>query len=143
MDKVVIFGKCGTTDFEKIKKTGFETWALGTDLRIGADRYYEFHGINIYHKNILTQKDLNPEIYNYKKLLPLNNSISILLIQAYLEGYSEIVLMDAPMQNTTELLNQRCSVSMVIGYLLGLGISVYWTDSPENKFYLDVVKNDY
>lgn len=138
MKKLVIYGKADSfLDVLEMKELGYEIWCLGTDSRNNADRYYEFHGIEVDKRQMIKSPD--PLVRKFSKILPLNNSIAIMLIEAYIEGYSEIVLTGCPMEATEELKKQKPCVAMVVGFLLGKGVLIEWDNSPDKQYYLDYI----
>lgn len=137
MKTLFIFGKADSDfyDFNLIKKRNNEIWATGTDPRDGADKYFEFHGIE--YKNRKMIRDVDFEVYVLSKFLPLNNSISLMIIQAVIWGYKDICVVGCPMNGNKEMEKEKPALAMVIGYCLGKGINIIWNDGPEKKFYLE------
>lgn len=140
MRSLVIVGKAAfQSEIDALKNSGYEIWMLGTDTNDGADEYFEFHGLDF--KNRIMTRSVNHLVELTSHLLPLNNSISIMLVEAYFRGYKNILLLGCPMDADEEMKKQKASVSMVVGYLLGRNVTVYWKEAPERKFYLDNLKN--
>lgn len=130
--KLMISGKANrdlTTD--EIREPGRELWLLGVDEREGADRYFELHGIKVNHKNCTYE--LPDEVYNQG--LPINNSISALLVYAWLLGYTDISIVGAPMVANVEYQEQRPALAFVVGYLAGIGLKLAWDGMVENNYY--------
>jgi len=134
MEKLIICGKADFTKDEKIllANKDAKVWMLGTDHRKGADMYFELHGIFIeYHDNVIYNL---PESV-YQQGLPINNSISALLVHAYLLGYKDISVIGAPMDGKGEYMAQRPSMAFIMGFLAGKGVKVYWPYMPRNVDY--------
>lgn len=130
--KLMISGKANrdlTTD--EIREPGRELWLLGVDEREGADRYFELHGIKVNHENCTYE--LPDEVYNQG--LPINNSISALLVYAWLLGYTDISIVGAPMVANVEYQEQRPALAFVVGYLAGIGLKLAWDGMVENNYY--------
>lgn len=126
---------CGKANLEKsadeIRTRNSELWMLGTDPRKGADKYFELHGIRVDHEN--TIYELPDSVY--EQGLPVNNSISALLIYAFLSGYKKISLVGCPMNSVQEYIEERPALAFVVGYFAGLGLRLEWDGMPENKSY--------
>ena len=130
--KLYIVGKANRPDpREKFAEPGAEVWMLGTDERDGADKYFELHGIKVKHEN--TIYELPDEVYNQG--LPINNSISALLVYAVLLGYRDIALVGAPMDARDEYIKERPSLAFLVGYFAGKGIRLSWDGMVENLDY--------
>lgn len=130
--KVVICGRSNReVPTEQVREEGYELWYLGTEQRDGGDKYYELHDIPCRHEGAI--RELPEEVY--KQGLPVNNSISALMIYAWLEGYTEIKVKGCAMVAKVEYLEQRPAVAYVAGFLNGKGIHVEWTDGPKNINY--------
>lgn len=129
---LVILGKgeCEYT-IQQMHDKGFEVWTVGTFEGDGADRYYEWHGIENGREVIRAY----PDYLRKYEGLPLNNSISNMLIIAYEEGYKHIELLGCQMASKEEYLNQRAAVGMVVGFLMGKGLELNWIGQPENIRY--------
>lgn len=136
MRNLAIIGKAAEQSMiDALKKSGYKIWMLGTDENSGADEYFEFHGLE--YKNRKMTRTVSNIVYSISHLLPLNNSISIMLIEAMARGYDSIVLYGCPMDGDEEMKKQKTAVGIVIGYLIGSGVTVYWHEAPEKEFYLD------
>jgi len=133
MNELYIFGKANWYEpFTDYKKNGRTLWALGTDEREGADLYFELHGIKInYHDKVIYE--LPNEVYSVG--VPINNSISALLVYAYLLGFKKIVVVGSPMKSGDEYIEQRPALGFVVGWLCGKGLEVVWKDLPPNIDY--------
>jgi len=132
MRKLVISGKATDTKInEYFNRSDTELWMLGTDDRNGGDLYFELHGIQCKHKNIITK--LPASIYDFGLLI--NNSISAMLVFAWLCRYTDITVINAPMSGNDEYLEQRPSIAYIIGFLKARGVTVNWTDMPKNTNY--------
>ena len=130
--KVIICGRSNReVPTEQVREEGYELWYLGTEQRDGGDKYYELHDIPCRHPGAI--RELPEEVY--KQGLPVNNSISALMIYAWLEGYTEIKVKGCAMVAKVEYLEQRPAVAYVAGFLNGKGIHVEWTDGPKNINY--------
>lgn len=131
MKKLVIMGKVATVTPEEVKKNNVELWMCGTDVREGADLYFELHGLPCKHSNV--QREVDPEVYSFG--LPINNSISVMLMTAYLKGYKKIDILGSPLDANHEYLKQRPALACVVGFLMAKGLKVNWVDMPENENY--------
>lgn len=127
---------CGRSNDEiptdQVREEGYELWLLGTDPRQGADKYWELHDLSTRHDDMAIRK-LPDEVY--QQGLPVNNSISALLIYAWLTGYTHIKVKGCAMIARSEYLEQRPAVAYVVGFLNGKGIKVEWDEGPENIDY--------
>lgn len=129
---LVILGK-GDCEFsvEQIKLKGCEVWTVGTNDVKGCDRYYEWHGIDTDNDCIRDYPEYLKKYYG----LPLNNSISNMLLIAYEEGYKHIELLGCQMLAKEEYVNQRTALGMVAGFLMGKGLEINWIGAPNNEKY--------
>lgn len=130
--KLIICG-CGNDEIptEEVREKGWELWYLGVDIRDGADRYFELHGLPGRHAEATRKL---PEAV-YEQGLPINNSICALLVYAWLEGYTDIKVKGSPMIAKREYVEQRPALAYTVGFLNGYGIKVDWTDGPQNINY--------
>ena len=97
MNNLIICGKANqNVPVKKLRmnKTD-EVWLCGTDIREGADLYFEIHGIKVPHKNVITKFE-DEVIYNESGISP-SNTISGMMIYAWLKGYKNITLLGCPM----------------------------------------------
>lgn len=130
--KVVICGRSNrTVPTEEVREEGYELWYLGTETRDGGDKYYELHDIPCRHEGAI--RKLPDEVY--RQGLPINNSVTALMVYAWLEGYTDIIVKGNAMVAKVEYLEQRPAVAYVVGWLNGKGIHVEWTDGPKNINY--------
>ena len=130
--KLMISGKANRDQsLDEIREPGRDLWLLGTDTRKGADKYFELHGIKVGHENTVYR--LPDE--GYEQGLPINNSISALLVYAWMLGYTDIAVVGAPMLATVEYQEQRPALAFVVGYLAGLGLKLSWDGMVENNDY--------
>jgi hypothetical protein len=130
--KVVISGRSNDEiPAEEIREEGWELWLLGTDPRDGADRYYELHEIPCKHEGAI--RELPDEVYQMG--LPINNSISALMVHAWQTGYTHIKVKGCAMIARSEYLQQRPAVAYVEGWIKSKGIDIEWTDGPVNIDY--------
>ena len=102
-----------------------EVWLCGTDIREGADLYFEIHGIKVPHKNVITKFD-DEVIYNESGISP-SNTISGMMIYAWLHGYKNITLLGCPMI-IKEYPQQRITVVQLVHYLNRHGCNVVWEE---------------
>lgn len=131
--KLIISG-CANDQYnvDQIREDGYELWLLGMDRREGkADRYFELHGLPGRHPE--ATRELPDEVY--EQGLPINNSISALVVYAWLEGYTEIKIIGSPMEARSEYIEQKPALAYVVGFLNGKGIKVDWVDGPKNINY--------
>lgn len=127
MNNLIICGKANQNVPVKklrINKTD-EVWLCGTDIREGADLYFEIHGIKVPHKNVITKFD-DEVIYNESGISP-SNTISGMMIYAWLHGYKNITLLGCPMI-INEYPQQRITVVQLVHYLNRHGLNVVWED---------------
>lgn len=92
---LVISGKANENDTERfnyLKSKGFEVWACGTDKRDGADRYFEFHNLPC-KENRIVIRGVRSEVEELSKIIPVNNTVSIMLAEAYFSGKKKYFLM--------------------------------------------------
>lgn len=130
--KVVICGRSNrAVPTEEVREEGYELWYLGTETRDGGDKYYELHDIPCRHEGAI--RKLPDEVY--RQGLPINNSVTALMVYAWLEGYTDIIVKGNAMVAKVEYLEQRPAVAYVVGWLNGKGIHVEWTDGPKNINY--------
>lgn len=128
--KLVILGKA-IDDYEK--KEDEEVWTVGTHTYKNANKYFEFHGLKVNHKNVTTEV---PEYLKNAKELPLNNSICIMLAIACKEyNFEEIRIIGSPMLTKMEYIEQRPALAFLVGLYNGLGKNVIWEDLPKNNNY--------
>ena len=99
--------------------------------REGADKYFELHGIKVKHEN--TVYELPDEVYGQG--LPINNSVSALLVHAVLLGYTDIALVGCPMNARDEYIQERPALAFVVGYMAAKGIRLSWDGMVENLDY--------
>ena len=127
MNNLIICGKANQDIPVKklrMKKTD-EVWLCGTDIREGADLYFEIHGIKVPHKNVITKFD-DEVIYNESGISP-SNTISGMMIYAWLHGYKNITLLGCPMI-IKEYPQQRITVVQLVHYLNRHGCNVVWEE---------------
>lgn len=132
MKELLILGKAPIKyKIRELKTSENEIWMLGTDPREGGDVYFELHGIKTNHPNTVYEL---PEVV-YKQGLPINNSISALLIHAYLLGYKDINILGCPMDSRAEYITQKPALAYVVGYLNGKELNINWSHCPSNINY--------
>lgn len=127
MNNLIICGKANQDiPVKKLRmnKTD-EVWLCGTDIREGADLYFEIHGIKVPHKNVITKFD-DEVIYNESGISP-SNTISGMMIYAWLHGYKNIMLLGCPMI-IKEYPQQRITVVQLVHYLNRHGCNVVWEE---------------
>ena len=127
MNNLIICGKANQDiPVKKLRmnKTD-EVWLCGTDIREGADLYFEIHGIKVSHKNVITKFD-DEVIYNESGISP-SNTISGMMIYAWLHGYKNITLLGCPMI-IKEYPQQRITVVQLVHYLNRHGCNVVWEE---------------
>lgn len=142
MKEVIILGRAPVRGKQGIDAAvdypGKEVWTVGTSPMVNATRYYEFHGISRHgHKMI---RDVSDDVKEIAKVLPLNNSIGVMLMQAYYEGYDKITILGSPMIAKHEYIKQRAALAMLIGYVRGVSqgkVTVEWPDEPEKINYFE------
>lgn len=132
MKKLYIIGKAPIKEkIKELKDEDTEIWMCGTDPRQGADAYFELHGI-VTNKPC-TYYSLPDKVYEMG--LPINNTISALVVYAYIKGYKDITILGCPMSCKIEYIQQRPSLAYVVGWCNGRGIHVEWVDAPKNNNY--------
>lgn len=142
MKKLIILGKAPVKDKAgedaKIDYPDCEVWTVGTHKIKNADRYYEFHGLSVEGREMV--RDVSTGTRLLSLLLPLNNSVCVMLVEAYFEGYKDITILGSPMIARDEYLKQRAALAMCIGYIRGLtheSVHIEWPDEPENISYFE------
>lgn len=134
LGKAPVPGKAGND--AKIDYPDCEVWTVGTHKIKNADRYYEFHGLSVSGREMV--RDVQSEVKVAADLIPLNNSICVMLAEAYFEGYTDIEILGSPMIARDEYLRQRAALAMCIGYFRGLSqenVIIKWPDEPEKVDY--------
>lgn len=142
MKKLIILGKApvqGKAGIDaKIDYPDCEVWTVGTHKIENADRYYEFHGIDVPGREMV--RDVISEVKTCAELIPLNNSVSVMLAEAFFEGYTDIEILGSPMIARDEYLKQRAALAMCIGYFRGMShedVHIEWPDEPEYVNYFE------
>lgn len=113
----------------ELQQKGYEVWAMASDPREGADRYYGWYHAMDKRRKIY---DDYPAYLSACENIPLNNPISNMLYIAWKEGYTEILLFGSAAYEDSEC---RCAIGMTVAYLRGKGIEVQWIDEPYNTHY--------
>ena len=147
MKKLIILGKAPVKGKQGIDaKVDFpdcEVWTVGTHKIEHADRYYEFHGLTISADRPVF-RDVNDSVKCLSLLLPVNNSISAMLLEAYFEGCKDIEILGSPMIAKDEYQKQKPALAMCIGYCIGNSkgtVRISWDGAPENvKYYEEYQK---
>ena len=83
-------------------------------------------------------RDVSTQTKLMAELLPLNNSVCVMLAEAYFEGYTDIEILGSPMIARDEYLRQRAALAMCIGYIRGMtqeNVYIKWPDEPEKVDY--------
>ena len=142
MKKLIILGKAPVQgkagEDAKVDYPDYEVWTVGTHKIKNADRYYEFHGLDVPGREMV--RDVISEVKTCAKLIPLNNSVSVMLAEAFFEGYKDITILGSSMVARDEYLQQRAALAMCIGYIRGVshgGVSIEWPDEPEKVNYFE------
>ena len=142
MKKLIILGKAPVKGKQcldaKVDFPDCEVWTVGTHKIEHADRYYEFHGLDVKGREMV--RDVSWQTRQKAELLPLNNSICVMLMEAYYEGYEDITILGSPMIAKDEYVKQRAALAICIGYIRGLSqdcVSVKWPDEPEKINYFE------
>ena len=142
MNKLIILGKApvqGKAGIDaKIDYPDCEVWTVGTHKIENADRYYEFHGIDVPGREMV--RDVISEVKTCAELIPLTNSVSVMLAEAFVEGYTESEILGSPMIARDEYLKQRAALAMCIGYFRGMShedVHIEWPDEPEYVNYFE------
>ena len=127
MNNLIICGKANQDIPVKKLKTSKtdEVWLCGTDKREGADLYFEIHGIKVPYKNVITK--FGEEIYYNESGISPGNTISGMMIYAWLHGYKNITLLGCPMVER-EYPQQRMTVVRLVHYLNRHGLNVVWEE---------------
>lgn len=106
---------------------GHEIWALRTGVIWGADRYWDFHGME-FPEPTYRFKDI-PIDRLHSIGLPLSNSICILVAYAvYTRDYDEIIIKGSPLR-ATEYKNRRTDLAFIVGWARGKGVRVHWEEA--------------
>lgn len=142
MKKLIVLGKApvpGNPCFDaKVDFPDYEVWTVGTHKIKNADRYYEFHGLEVAGREMV--RDVCSEVKTLARCIPLNNSVSVMLAQAFFEGYEHIEILGSPMIAKHEYITQRAALAMCIGYLRGMSqenVFIKWPDEPEKINYFE------
>ena len=142
MKKLIILGKApvqGKAGIDvKVDYPDCEVWTVGTHKIKNADRYYEFHGLDVPGREMV--RDVSTDTKLLGVLLSLNNSVCVMLAEAYFEGYKHIEILGSPMIARDEYLKQRAALAMCIGYIRGLtheNVHIEWPDEPERVNYFE------
>jgi hypothetical protein len=140
--KLVILGKAPVKGKQcidaKVDFPDCEVWTVGTHKIKNADRYYEFHGLEVAGRKMV--RDVWSEVKSLADLIPLNNSVSVMLAQAYFEGYTNIEILGSPMIARDEYIRQRAALAMCIGYIRGISretVHIEWPEEPEKLDYFE------
>lgn len=142
MKKLIILGKApvqGKAGVDaKVDYPDCEVWTVGTHKIKNADRYYEFHGLDVPGREMV--RDVISEVKTCAELIPLNNSVSVMLAEAFFEGYKDITILGSPMIARDEYLKQRAALAMCIGYFRGMShenVYIKWPDEPDKVNYFE------
>ena len=141
MKKLIILGKApvqGKAGIDaKVDYPDCEVWTVGTHKIKNADRYYEFHGLNVPGREMV--RDVCEGVKKIADILPVNNSVCAMLMEAHYEGYSDITILGSPMIARDEYLKQRAALAMCIGYIRGavFNTNIVWPDEPEKVNYFE------
>ena len=147
MKKLIILGKApvqGKAGIDaKVDYPDYEVWTVGTHKIKNADRYYEFHGLDVPGREMV--RDVISEVKTCAELIPLNNSVSVMLAEAFFEGYEDITILGSPMIARDEYLKQRAALAMCIGYFRGMShenVHIEWPDEPEKVNYFEAYQEE-
>ena len=141
MKKLIILGTAPVKGKQcidaKVDFPDCEVWTVGTHKIKNADRYYEFHGLEVAGREMV--RDVSWWTKQKASELPLNNSVCVMLMEAYYEGYKDITILGSPMIARDEYIKQRAALAMCIGYIRGLPYMyhVEWPDEPEKINYFE------
>lgn len=142
MNKLIILGKAPVKGKQcldaKVDFPDYEVWTVGTHKIKNADRYYEFHGLSVPGREMV--RDVWSEVKSLAELIPLNNSVCVMLAQAYVEGYTHIEILGSPMVARDEYIRQRTALGICIGYIRGLtheNVYIKWPDEPAKVDYFE------
>ena len=137
MKKLIILGKAPVKgkagEDAKVDYPDCEVWTVGTCKIKNADRYYEFHGLPTSADRHVF-RGVSDDVKAVSSLLPVNNSISAMLLEAYFEGYKDIEILGCPMIAKEEYQKQKPALAMCIGFCLGNSrddIQISWDGAPE------------
>lgn len=136
LGKAPVPGKAGVDAREDYPDC--EVWTVGTHKIKHADRYYEFHGIEVPGRQMV--RDVRSEVKVASSLLPLNNSVSVMLIEAFFEGYTDIEILGCPMVARDEYTKQKPALAMCIGWVRGMSqdrVYIRWPEEPEKINYFE------
>ncbi len=117
---------CGTSRLiNPLELKGKEVWSVGRTSLVGANRYYEFHGLPCREPRF---SSVQPEAIEG---LPMANSICYMLAQAIWEArFAKIELIATPLSTGPERLDQRPAVAFICGIAKAKGIEVSWEGGP-------------
>jgi hypothetical protein len=107
---------------------GREVWTVGRSLYTGASRYYEFHGMSfpsadparVYTRDIMDSVRRFP--------VPMTNSICLMLMEAFAEGYKNIEILRSPLTASFEYRTERMSLAACVMFCRGKGARVIWKE---------------
>lgn len=143
MKKLIILGKARIQGKQcidaRVDYPDCEVWTVGTHKIKNADRYYEFHGLGTATDRPVL-RDVSNDVKAISSLLPVNNSISAMLLEAYFEGYRDIEILGCPMIAEDEYQKQKPALAMCIGFCLGNSrdsIQIAWDGAPEFVNYFE------
>lgn len=121
MKTVVIHGR-GKSTFAYNGEA--EHWGLGVDTSgMKFDRVFELHGLS----STATDTKVSDKIL--KLGLPLANSMCIMVVTAWVEGFAHIVIQNSPLAIKEEYISQARALSYICGYLAAKGLTIEWLDS--------------
>lgn len=126
MRSLVIAGVAGYLTDAEVK--GREVWTVGRAPFIGASRYYEFHGLSFpsVEKNRVYCRDVLPEVRSLP--VPMTNSICLMLMEAFVEGYTDIEILRSPLTASFEYRTERMSLASCVMYCRCKGRNVIWKE---------------
>ena len=117
---------CGTSRLISAEElAGAEVWSVGHTSLVGADRYYELHGLPCAEPRwdylSLPVKDLQALGF------PLRNTMCVMLAHAIWEWrFKRIDILASPLRTDAEKVEQRSSLAYIAGYAAAKGIAVTW-----------------
>ena len=122
---LVICGNARPISEEELK--GYEIWALGTSKIVGADRYYELHGLPSAEPTYRFKDIPIDELHAI--WLPLSNSICIMVAHAVFEGRFESICVRGSPLRSYEYRDKQADLAFICGWAKGKGVHIYWEGS--------------
>lgn len=129
---LAICGNARPISDEELK--GHEVWALGSGKIVGADRYYELHGLPCAEPTYRFKDIPIDEIHAIG--LPLSNSICIMVAHAVMENrFDNICIKGSPLR-AHEYRDKQADLAFICGWAKGRGVHIYWEGSTLDMIHI-------